>query len=207
MAPDQSAGDEFGNETGQVETAPDILDLLRRDHQAAQELLGRFESPAGARDEWFDTVRETLVRHEVAEELVVYPAVRHTGEPGREVLEERLAEQAAATKMLSELETMELGSAEFKEAFLRLRSAVLDHAREEEDTVFPAFDSTKLDRERRFLGERYERAKHAAPSRPHPHLPQTPPGNVVLGPVAAFADRLRDAARNDDDQSHLSRTE
>ena len=53
------------------------------------------------------------------------------------------------------------------------------------------------------MGERYERAKASAPTHPHPHAPNTPPGNVVLGPIAALADRIRDAARNEDDQSDM----
>jgi hypothetical protein len=34
-----------------------------------------------------------------------------------------------------------------------------------------------------------------APTHPHPNAPDTPPGNMVLGPVAALADRFRDAMR------------
>lgn len=48
--------------------------------------------------------------------------------------------------------------------------------------------------ERVELGRRYVKAKDAAPTHPHPHAPDTPPGNVVLGPVAALVDRVRDAA-------------
>ena len=44
------------------------------------------------------------------------------------------------------------------------------------------------------LGKRYVKAKEAAPTHPHPHAPDSPPGNVVLGPVAALVDRVRDAA-------------
>jgi hypothetical protein len=45
------------------------------------------------------------------------------------------------------------------------------------------------------LGERYKQAKAAAPTHPHPHAPDTPPANVVSGPVTALADRVRDAIR------------
>jgi len=34
-----------------------------------------------------------------------------------------------------------------------------------------------------------------APTHPHPNAPDTPPGNMVLGAVAALADRFRDAMR------------
>lgn len=48
---------------------------------------------------------------------------------------------------------------------------------------------------RRALARRYERALAAAPTHPHPHAPDTPPGNLLLGPIAAVLDRVRDAVR------------
>jgi hypothetical protein len=38
-------------------------------------------------------------------------------------------------------------------------------------------------------------AKKAAPTRPHPHAPSTPPGNIVVGTAAAIVDKARDAVR------------
>jgi hypothetical protein len=35
-------------------------------------------------------------------------------------------------------------------------------------------------------------AKSTAPTRPHPHAPAAPPGNLLAGPVAAVVDRVRD---------------
>jgi hypothetical protein len=36
-------------------------------------------------------------------------------------------------------------------------------------------------------------AKKAAPTRPHPKAPATPPGNIVVGATAAMVDKVRDA--------------
>jgi hypothetical protein len=44
------------------------------------------------------------------------------------------------------------------------------------------------------LGTAMNKAKKAAPTRPHPNAPSTPPGNVVAGTVAAVVDKVRDAA-------------
>ena len=98
---------------------------------------------------------------------------------------------------------MDVGCHEFDEAFTELKAAVLDHATSEESTILPAIEAQKSVEQRRMMGERYERAKAAAPTHPHPHAPNTPPGNLVLGPVAALTGRIRDAARNDDDQSDM----
>lgn len=184
---------------------PDILEALTRDHRRAEKLLGSFDRPAvGRREDWFCHLREELVRHEVAEEIAVYPVVRHVGDPGKEVLDDRLEEQASAEQILSDMEKMALESEEFAAAFAGLRRAVLDHAQAEERTVFPAIEAHRSFEQRRMMSQRYERAKSAAPTHPHPHAPDRPPGNIVLGPIAKLADKIRDAMRNDDDQSHMS---
>jgi hemerythrin superfamily protein len=182
---------------------PDIVESIRRDHAEARTLLDRYDT-AGGRADWFCHVRETLVRHEVAEEVAVYPAIRHSGDPLKEVIDARLEEQRQAEKLLSAMEKMDVGGREYDKAFIELKAAVLEHAVSEESTILPAIESHKSVEQRRMMGERYERAKAAAPTHPHPHAPNTPPGNFVLGPVAALADRIRDAARNDDDQSDMS---
>lgn len=40
----------------------------------------------------------------------------------------------------------------------------------------------------------FETVFHPAPTHPHPSAPDTPPGNLVAGPVGALFDRIRDAA-------------
>jgi hypothetical protein len=35
-------------------------------------------------------------------------------------------------------------------------------------------------------------AKQAAPTRPHPNAPDTPPGNIVVGAVTGMIDKARD---------------
>jgi hemerythrin superfamily protein len=182
----------------------DIIDALTRDHREAEQLLGRYEAVDGHRDEWFANVRESLVRHEVAEELAVYPAVRKAADGSEDMVDSRLDEQAKAEEELSKLESMDIESAEFNHAFTTLRATVLEHAQNEERTVFPVIEASTSADDRQMMGRRYERAKAAAPTHPHPHLPDTGPANAVLGPVAALADRIRDAARNDDDQSHMA---
>ena len=181
---------------------PDIVESIRRDHAGARTLLDRYDI-AEDREDWFCHVRQTLVRHEVAEEVAVYPAIRHSGNPLKEVIDSRLGEQRQAEKLLAAMEKMDLDGQEFDKAFIELKAAVLEHAASEESTILPAIDAQKSVEQRRMMGERYERAKAAAPTHPHPHAPNTPPGNLVLGPVVALADRIRDAARNDDDQSDM----
>ena len=172
----------------------DILTLLRRDHEAAESLLQRFDSlGARDRDEYFCEVVHTLVGHEVAEEIVLYPAVRDDGPEGERVAEARLAEQSQAEKLLANMEHDDTSTAAFVTNFTALRRAVLEHAKAEEATVFPLLESSTTSQDRQELGTRYAKAKDRAPTHPHPHAPDTSPANKILGPVAAMFDRARDA--------------
>ena len=107
----------------------------------------------------------------------------------------RIAEQSAAEELLSEMESLDTSSAEFATKFQKLRSEVLAHAEAEESTAFPLLEEATSLEQRQELGERYTKAKESAPTHPHPHSPDTPPGNKLLGPVAAAFDRARDAVQ------------
>ena len=55
------------------------------------------------------------------------------------------------------------------------------------------------------LGERMEKAKKIAPTRPHPRAPDQPPGNMVAGTVSAVMDRAKDMVRDGVDRLSRSR--
>jgi len=177
-------------------SATDVVELLLADHQAAKSLLGRFDdvAPAGRAD-YFCEVATELVRHEVAEEQVVYPVIRRAPGGDREA-DTRIAEQSSAEGILADMEKLDPSSAEFARRFITLRQAVLAHATSEEATTFPLLIEIEDEESRRALGGRYEHAKSTAPTHPHPHAPDTPPGNVILGPVAALFDKVRDALKS-----------
>jgi hemerythrin superfamily protein len=174
--------------------ASDVLVLLEQDHQAAEALLKRFDDiPVGGRNEYFCQVVHLLVGHEVAEELVVYPIVRDDAPNGGQVADARLAEQAEAEELLAEMEKLDSSSAAFSDKFQKLRDSVVRHAKAEESTAFELLRTFTTVARLEELGERYEKAKASAPTHPHPHAPDTPPGNKLEGPIAAIFDRVRDA--------------
>jgi hemerythrin superfamily protein len=174
----------------------DVVELLLADHEEAKVLLRRFEGIAPTeRASYFCEVVTELVRHEVAEEQVVYPIIRHAP-GGDEEADTRIAEQAKAEELLADMEKLEASSTEFATHFTSLRQAVLAHASSEEATTFPLLREMEDTESRVALGGRYEHAKSKAPTHPHPHAPDTPPGNMILGPVAALFDKARDAVRD-----------
>jgi hemerythrin superfamily protein len=173
-----------------------VVDLLLADHREVEKLLGRFDTvPVDGRDAYFCEVVNELVRHEVAEELVVYPALRDDAPNGESQAEARISEQSEAEQLLYQMEKLDSKTPEFADKFGQLRKAVLDHAQAEETQTFPLLAKTEDPTKLQGLGQRYERAKSSAPTHPHPHAPDTPPGNKLLGPVAALVDRVRDSMR------------
>jgi hemerythrin superfamily protein len=177
-----------------TETKHDIITELRNDHQQVKRMFARIEqaTPARTRDLFWELTNE-LVRHEVAEEEIVYPEVRKVVPNGERLATARIKEQAKAEELLAKMEKASTDGTHFSTYLQRLQKAVLDHAEKEERLVFaPLGEALGADR-RKQLGARYHRAKAAAPTHPHPHAPDTPVGNLVLGPVAALIDRARDA--------------
>lgn len=171
-----------------------IVARLRADHQQVEKLFGRISGATGkGLEELFCELTNELVRHEVAEETIVYPVVRQMVPNGERLADARIKEQAEAEQLLSEMEKEGTDSKTFSGHLEKLQKAVLEHAGKEEELVFAPLDE-KLDNDRKNqLGDVYERAKAGAPTHPHPHAPDTPPGNLVAGPVAAIVDRTRDA--------------
>lgn len=174
----------------------DIVDLLTQDHEEAKRLFAQITSAAPEkRNDMFWELVPALVTHEVAEELVVYPTIRSEAPDGDNEVEPRLKEQQKAEEMLASMEKLDPAGDEFAEKLTKLRDDVLEHAEAEEQNIFPLLRALEHEEERAQLGARYEKAKASAPTHPHPSAPDTPPGNKVLGPIAAFADKVRDAAK------------
>ncbi len=175
---------------------PSLIDKLLEDHQEVRQTFARFGT--ADRTKWgdiFSGLTNDLVRHEVVEEEIVFPEVRKELPNGDALADARTSEQSEAQELLSEMDKKGAGDKDFAANLARLRSAVLAHAAAEEKTVFAPLASTLSAERLEQLGERYDKAKAMAPTHPHPSAPDTPPGNMVLGPVAALADRFRDAMR------------
>ena len=177
-------------------TTKDIVDLLLEDHAEARRLLDQICSAAShEREDLFWALVPALVQHEVAEEVVIYPTIRSEAPDGEHEVEPRLKEQSEAEGLLAEMEKLDRTSAEFAQKLEKLSDGVLQHAEAEEQNIFPLLQALEDAEQRAQLGMRYEKAKAAAPTHPHPKAPDTPPGNKVIGPVAALFDKTRDALK------------
>lgn len=176
----------------------DIVDLLLEDHRAVRALLDSFDEAMTSeqREGLFRELTTAVVQHEVAEEIVVYPDLRKLGEPGEAVADLRIQEQADAEALLRSMEQLDVMSDTFTKSFEELSDALIRHAQLEESEVFPYLKRVITEEDRAQMAHRYEHAMATAPTHPHPHTPDTPPGNRILVPVAALADSIRDTFRN-----------
>ena len=90
------------------------------------------------------------------------------------------------------LEDLAADDPEFMRTFRRMSEDVKEHVQEEENELFPKLRKHAGVQVLRDLGEKVERAKKIAPTRPHPSSPDTPPLNKNLGPGVGLVDRVRD---------------
>lgn len=173
-----------------------VVTLLLQDHQEVKASFASFEqADRGKWWEMFEDLVNMLVRHEIAEEEIVFPEARRVLPNGDAIVDARIAEQSEAEELLSKMEKGGRDDPNFAANLTQLREAVLAHAESEEQTVFQPMASTLEPDRLEKLGDRFSMAKATAPTHPHPHAPDTPPGNMALGPIAAMADRVRDAIR------------
>ena len=133
-----------------------------------------------------------LVRHSVAEEAEVYPAVKV--KVSEQEAEQARKEHAEAEQTMKRLERLKPEDPGFEAELATLIREIREHVAEEEADMFPRMREVFTQDELDALGSRVKGVKALAPTRPHPSAPDGPPGDLLLGPVVGLFDRLRDAA-------------
>lgn len=178
----------------------DAIALLTEDHREAEELFTKIEACDGADEQSLARKRDLtqqaiteLIRHSVAEEEYLYPTVRDALPDGDQVADHEISEHSQAEKTMKTLEGLRPDHVEFDTAFRTLVQQIKSHVAEEEGELFPRLQHACDAEQLRKLGDKLERAKKTAPTRPHPSSPSTPPGNRLLGPLMGLVDRARDA--------------
>jgi hemerythrin superfamily protein len=172
-----------------------IISELTADHREVEEFFARLKAlPAGDKERRnvVDEVTIELVRHSVAEEMYLYPAVREHIAGGGALADKEIEDHAEVERVLKDLENLEVGDPEFDVQVQKLITDVTEHVREEELELFPALAQVCTPEQLNDLGDSVRRAKKVAPTRPHPSAPDTPPGNKLLAPGAGLVDRIRD---------------
>ncbi|MER7775834.1 hemerythrin domain-containing protein [Streptomyces sp. NPDC096191] len=174
----------------------DVTTELTTDHREVEELFGKIEAlPPGdeQRKKYADQAVIELVRHSVAEEAYLYPALREFLPDGDTIADKEIEDHAEAERTMKALEGVDAGDAEFDRLIGELMTEIRSHVRDEEENLFPRLRSVTSEDELMKLGDKVRQAKKTAPTRPHPSAPDTPPANKLLAPGAGMVDRIRDA--------------
>ena len=172
----------------------DVVDVLTTDHREATELIEQIlgTSDPEQRRDLADSLISELVRHSVAEEMYVYPAMRDHLPNGDEAVEHDTSEHKELEALMKALEAADAGSSEFTSTVEQIRAALRDHVSDEENEQFPALRQHLPQEKLVELKEKVELAKKIAPTRPHPSAPNAELFHKMVGPGVGLVDRLRD---------------
>ncbi len=179
-------------------TAPnssrDVVDILTEDHHEVIDLVASIPT-AGEDDrrDVADTVIAELVRHSVAEEMYVYPAMREHLADGDQEVDHDIEEHQELEETMKALEGVAASDARFLELVSQLEQQLRHHASDEEENQFPKLRAALSPEDLVELGAKVEAAKKAAPTRPHPASPHSELFHKMMGPGVGLVDKLRDA--------------
>jgi hemerythrin superfamily protein len=172
----------------------DVVDILTADHQEMIDLIATIEgAPDSAqRRDLADTVIAEVMRHAVAEEMYVYPAVEEHVPNGKEEVEHDKGEHQELVELMKRLEGLDAAEQAFLDLVHEFEAKLRHHAHDEEDEQFPKLREHIPEDQLVELGEKVQTAKKLAPTRPHPHAPHSELFHKTIGPGVGMVDRLLD---------------
>lgn len=186
----------------------DAIALLTRDHEEVDRLFKQFEKLTDraqkSKQKLVMKMTRELAIHAAIEEMLFYPAVRtaalkastRAGEKAADDVLEALEEHHIVKWTLSELEKMKPEDERYQAKVTVLIESVRHHVEEEQQELFPKARKLLGAEMLEELGQRMEKAKKIAPTHPHPRAPDSPPGNIAAGAMAAVMDRGKDMVRS-----------
>lgn len=175
-----------------------IISVLTTDHRNVDALFTEFEHTDAGDLENLGRLRDLILRqlalHAEIEEQTLYPALRD--EATDDVLE-ALEEHHAVKSVLAELERMPPSAERFRAKMTVVIESVRHHVEEEEGEggLFDVARRTLKPVAMEEMADRAEQLRDAGPTRAHPHSPDQPPLNVLVGVPMAVLDRIVTTAR------------
>ncbi|MQS16407.1 hemerythrin domain-containing protein [Streptomyces kaniharaensis] len=172
-----------------------VIEELMADHREVQVIFGKIQEMTAGGQRLRDLVDEVtieLVRHSVAEEQYLYPAVREHLQGGDSLADKETEDHSRVEKILKRLENMDTDDAQMSPLLQQLMDEVAAHVQDEETNLFPMLRRACTPEQLDDLGDKIRRAKAMAPTRPHPSAPSTPAASKLLAPGTGLVDRARD---------------
>jgi hypothetical protein len=185
-------------------TGRNVVDLITRQHRELIELVDGLVPAPGAEPgpggpgrppvdrRRVDVVIATLSRHLSAEEQYLYPAVRIAVPGGADLAARELAEDHGLLVTLKRLQKARRDGPDFERLAAEVAAAVRRHVAADAEELLPVLTRVVPVEDLIRVGNRIDLAEEAAPTRPHPGTPSTPPWNKVVDPAVAVVDKVRD---------------
>jgi len=165
-----------------------LAEIVAAEHRALLGLAERLtgpDLPAARRREVLDVLTAVLSRHLSAEEQYLFPAARAAVPESAELVDREIEADAGLLTALKGLSGPE------DPALADLTDRVRRHVERVGALVMP-LRRVATEAELIRLGNRWEIAEEAAPTRPHPGTPATPPWNKLVEPALGVLDKVRD---------------
>ena len=171
----------------------DVIRVLLEQHARIRELFTDVRAAMGGhKRQAFDELRALLAVHETAEEMVLRPISKSAA--GEAIVGARNKEEEEATKVLKDLERMDVSSSLFGRKIAALETMVRRHAENEEREEFPHVLAQCDPGMRQSMGTALKGAESIAPTHAHPStVGESAAAHMVVGPFIALVDRARDA--------------
>src|SRR5437879_6180887 len=127
----------------------DVIEVLTHDHREVEEMFGEFTAAAAPaeRQRILNDITIELVRHAVAEEMYLYPAVREHVPDGDTIADKEIGDHAEVERLLKELADADPANAATTTLVHRLIDDVGEHVRDEENNLFPLLAKHATDKE------------------------------------------------------------
>ncbi|MET7672250.1 hemerythrin domain-containing protein [Micromonospora luteifusca] len=160
-----------------------IADIVDREHRQLLALLDQLTGPDATGQEGLPVLTAALSRHLSAEEQYLLPAVRAALPHASERVDAEINADASLLNALKGLTD---------EALTEVAERVRRHVAGVGSLV-TELRTIATEEELIRLGNRLEIAEEAAPTRPHPGTPATPPWNRIVEPAVGVVDKVLDA--------------
>jgi len=172
--------------------------LLVRENFASMTL----SKDADTKQRIFNDTIKMLSQHDVAEEMIIYPAARNFSSEGIRLADKAVEDTKVLEQELYKMDQM-FGTGNLKQSqtgdfdahLLKVQNLLFPHVEWEETVLFPFLEKHLAGDDIANLNKYFEMAKVGAPTRPHPDGPHSAAGKLLTGPLVSFMDHIRDLGK------------
>jgi iron-sulfur cluster repair protein YtfE (RIC family) len=132
-----------------------------------------------------------LARHQVGEEIVVYPLMQEKLSNGEELVSKDRKDHHQVAESLFKLQEKKTSDPEFPQIFKQVMDELRQHVKSEEEKDIPELEAVLSREESEKLAKLFSKTKNFAPTRSHPYATSfEPPFETALALITAPIDKV-----------------